>query len=373
MKKIAILLASIENTSVTRCAFQLGFAASDEALVSLFLPPIPYFDCSLYSFIRKFVKNNNLIFAISRLKIIRLVAFYFSFLFQKNIQNFDYINSYYYIKYYNPILTLNLDEYDVVITYQSYLLPLISKNAKVYFILNADYIYQAESDRSDNGWWAYCLFLVRKFEPILFVNSERLSEIYKSNGFKIEGIIPDGPDVSNFEFPSLENHLKKDIGIYFNANKEKGYFYSRAILDNTFESLNIKGNLIGCNSNDYTKKYFNNYGGLSYLKYLNVLKTFKIFLYFSASDGFESPPIDALLSGCFVISSSTPGAEYISKFTDRIQIINTCDAGLLASMIENLLGSYKEISSEEFLKIKQNAYLHSSIEGARVLSSKIYI
>jgi hypothetical protein len=110
---------------------------------------------------------------------------------------------------------------------------------------------------------------------------------------------------------------------------------------------------------------------LEYKKYLSALKNFKIFLYMSGSDGFESPPIDALLAGCMVISSSTPGAKFISKFTNRILILPTITKLTLTNSIKDSLSNLSPISAIEFENILNAANSHSVATGAQKILSYI--
>jgi len=178
-------------------------------------------------------------------------------------------------------------------------------------------------------------------------------------------VIPDGPSITNFEFPAEMACSRSDIGIYFHASSNKGYLYGRDALDASMRELNLKGILLGSNSNNFCSDLYTNFGMLEYIKYLFALKNFKVFVYMSGSDGFESPPIDALLAGCIVISSCTPGAKFIAKFTNRILLLPKINQVNLTKSIKDSLRNFTPISAIEFENILRAANSHSVAAGAQ--------
>jgi len=359
---IAVVLSSNRNMSTARSVGEIcTHLESSDVKVELYIPDISYFHSYLFNFIRllkldpsKFYTNpliNRVAYFL--IKIFFLIA-------RKQYSNFPFQKQ---INYFKANKILDLSAFDYVITHNPYLLPFLKSKYTPLVTINADYFHQEKVSKNPS-WWSFTTNIIRCYPANLFTVSTFLYEKYTSLGFQITGVIPDGPDYSAIHF--LPAKSRDNLLIYAHDSRDKGIncLDTETILLLN-ELIENKISLIGSNLDLNLPDKFQNLGMLPYKLYLSSLNNYKIFLYLSNSDGFESPPMDALLSGCIVVSSKTPGALYCSLFTNRILLLDSMSKIDIQNTLAMASVNYSDLSRFEYDYLFQCARQHSSFEGAK--------
>lgn len=358
---IALVLPSNKNNSTERAINETAYYLNSFGVkVSLFIADIPYFHSYWFNLISLLNLNPRIFY--SNFFLCKIGYFFIRLYLKlkpKREGTIDFsVNPIYYPAYKR----LDLTKFNYVITHNAYLIPFIKTKNPLFITLNADYLHQ-KNVSINPAWWSFCFELISTYKVFLFTNSDELTAKYRSLGLFINGIAPDGPSYESIDFTI--NRERKLLLIYGHGSLDKGFNCLDSESIAYLESLGGENiSIIGAGNIIARSERFHNYGKLPYLQYLSKFSEYKIFLYLSRSDGFESPPIDALLSGCFVISSKTPGALYYSQITKRIILLDDISKENIKTAVAQAIKNFSELNSLEFMMLKEHASKHSARQGA---------
>ncbi len=173
------------------------------------------------------------------------------------------------------------------------------------------------------AWYAYVLeHHLKQYDSQVFAVSQSVKDYYEAKGLNVDGVVHNGIDLEEFH-PIPFNDKQRAVLVFVNGKRQgqKGEHLAYEIIkvlrtkDPTLQ-INSIGDTTGIDATAFDQ----NYGFLSGEPYAAVYREHQYFLYPSLYDGFPAPPLEAMASGCAVITSAVAGVVDYARDCENLML-----------------------------------------------------
>lgn len=197
------------------------------------------------------------------------------------------------------------------------LLQLEEDKGEVIASIHMNYIStMSDPSQKVRDWYAYDLSIIKRLNIKIFAESVRNKKVAEELQVSIVNLVPPGVNLAQFTDSKRRGNNKSiSIMLFYNHKPQKGPEFGCAIInkirkefsDNT--NIDIIYSSIGILPSEYANNFDTCFGYLTGSEYLTALKTADIFIWPEQHSGFATPPLQAMASGCALVTTIIDGTE----------------------------------------------------------------
>lgn len=213
----------------------------------------------------------------------------------------------------------NMPDADVVMVFQPYLLPhllaLPASKGRVLGSVRLDYkAGTSDPDEAIAEWRKFCNSFYQTLNIPLFTVSRRSLESARAMGVEVEAVIPNGVNTEEFRDGGRRGLLDPvRVTLFTQDHPQKGRDFGCAVVESLRRSQELRGVLFcaaGGNVKPAQRPLFDKvYGYLTGEDYVRMFQETDIFIYPSLYEGFPAVPLEAMASGCALVTTLISGVE----------------------------------------------------------------
>ena len=261
----------------------------------------------------------------------------------------------------------NMPDADVTIAFQCYLLPhlldLDPAKGRVVGSIRLDYgAGTADPVEEVAQWREFCNYFYKRLYVPLFSVSEKAKESARKMGILVEKVIQNGINIEEFRDGGRrgEQHPLR-VTLFTHDHPQKGQDFGCAAIRRVRERLGHQADVrffsAGGNVKpEYRALFDGHYGYLTGRNYVRMFQETDAFIFPSLYEGFPAVPLEAMASGCALVTTRVSGVE---EYAVHGKNCMTCLPGEVEPMADNILAligdsALRDTLRENGLRVAQN-------------------
>lgn len=235
---------------------------------------------------------------------------------------------------------------EVVVVHPPYLLPhllrtLPSRDIKLVSALhmNLEKAVQSQSPATAR-WYKDWVDQQRQVSIPRYTTSRNAREAAERLGIPVRRVIPDGVDLSLFH-PPEKRPAGKDllVTLYCAQDVQKGQADGLEAIRRLRGSVTgLRFHALGNVTAGHEDLFDRRYGYLHGEAYAAAVRESDIFIYPSRFDGFPAPPLQAMASGCALVTTATDGVTDYAVDAQNALVVGRMDIEGMAGAVRRLAG-----------------------------------
>ena len=189
------------------------------------------------------------------------------------------------------------------------------------------------------AWYRHCAALDRLLRVPRYAVSEVAKRSAERLGIPVQKVIHNGVDLKLFR-PMGAAGPRPDpswvVTLYCDLKTQKGQIYGLRALQAVREAAgdrNLQFRSIGAVIPGYAGLFDRHYGYLHGEAYAKALRESDVLVYPSLYDGFPAPPLEALASGCALVTTSVEGVTEYAVDGENCLLSEPANVGMLKDQI----------------------------------------
>lgn len=189
------------------------------------------------------------------------------------------------------------------------------------------------------AWYRHCAAVDQLLRVPRYAVSEMAKRSAERLGIPVQRVIHNGVDLKLFRPMGAAGPRPGKpwvVTLYCDLKTQKGQIYGLRALQAVKETAgarNLRFRSIGAVIPEYAGLFDRHYGTLHGEAYAEALRESDVFIYPSLYDGFPAPPLEALASGCVVVTSSVEGVTEYAVDGENCLLSEPADVGMLKDRI----------------------------------------
>ena len=233
---------------------------------------------------------------------------------------------------------------EIAVVHPPYLVPhllrtLPSPNVKMVcgLHMNLEQAVQSSSELAA-AWYKHWVARERLVSVPRFTSSVQAKEAAERLGIRVRRVIPDGIDLSLFQPPKQRDEKSPVVTLYCTRHAQKGQqdgLDALKQLKAAMPKLRLRalGELFPGNESLFERRY----GYLHGESYAQAVRESDILIYPSRYDGFPAPPLQAMASGCALVTTAGAGVTDYAVSGENALVVEPGDVAGLRDSIKRLL------------------------------------
>ena len=235
---------------------------------------------------------------------------------------------------------------EVVVVQPPYLLPHLMRTlpdpgAKLVSALHMNLEKAVRSQAAATArWYQDWVERQRKISIPRYTTSHEAKRAAERLGIQVRRVIPDGVDLSLFHPPQRRPAGEKPVvTLYCTADLQKGQADGlEAVRRLRAEGLDVRFHALGIVTPGNEPLFDHRYGYLHGEAYAAAVRESDLFMYPSRFDGFPAPPLQAMASGCALVTTATDGVTDYAADGLNALVVKPADVAGMSDAVRRLAG-----------------------------------
>ncbi len=189
-------------------------------------------------------------------------------------------------------------------------------------------------------WYQHWVARERLVSVPRYTTSLAAKEAAERLGIRVQRVIPDGVDLHLFRPPANRSAREKPIvTLYCVRHAQKGQKDGLEALRQVKALVpDVRLHALGEVLPEHESLFDHRYGYLHGEAYAEAVRESDIFIYPSRYDGFPAPPLQAMASGCALVTTAVAGVTDYAVPEENAMVVQPGDVGGLRDAVKRLLG-----------------------------------